>query len=427
MGTTTARAARAALAVAGVIALAGCATTVTGKAMRAPDAADSDGAVVALMNTGPYPTAAGHPFGAVGPDDVAGRGLLEAQRMAEFVVGPWEVDAAIRARPDILNTSVTGPVSTAELLTQNQVLPDPMPAVAAAHNFIAGFSTLRVSPKEAGQYRGLQNVVLRFADPAAAAAAAAEMADKNPPPPGAPPGAPVQLVGYPEAIAKAYDLPFGIKAVQSFTAHGPFVLFQSAQAADALLGTTPRLLAESALQWQLQRIDQFTPTPLDKLADLPLDPTGQLLAHTLWAPDNDAPFIIGAWKPRAWLHFEDDPVQAAKLFGAAAVDAVAQRLATVYEGGNAEGAASIVDEFTAQMGASKEIKPTDGVPGMPSAKCFERLQGALPDTTAASWRRVAWHYKCVARADHYAFTAFSTDKADVKQQMSAQYRILAGK
>src|SRR5207302_10547488 len=118
---------------------------------------------------------------------------------------------------------------------------------------------------------------------------------------------------------------------------------QSAEAADAMLGTTPSLLVSQALQWQLQRIDQFTPTPVDKLADLPLDPTGQLLAHTLWAPDNDAPFIIGAWKPRAWLHFEDDPLEAASLFNAAAVDAVAQRLATVYEAGNAEGAASVVD------------------------------------------------------------------------------------
>jgi len=238
MGTTTAREARAALAVVGVLALAGCATTVTGKAMRAPDSADSDGAVVALMDTVPTDRCRS-PFGAVGPDDVAGQELLEAQRMAEFVVGPWEVDAAIRARPDILNTSVTGPVPTAELLAQNQVLPDPLPAVAAAHNFIAGFSTLRVSPKEAGQYRGLQNVVLRFADPGGRSGGSHRDGRQDPAPPGAPPGTPTPLVGYPEAIAKAYDLPGGIKSVQSFTAHGPFVLFQSAQSADAFLGTTP--------------------------------------------------------------------------------------------------------------------------------------------------------------------------------------------
>jgi len=253
------------------------------------------------------------------------------------------------------------------------------------------------------------------------------MADKAPPPPGAPPGTPQELVGYPEAIAKTYDLADNIKAVQSFTAHGPYVLYQSAQAADQMLGVTPKLLATQALQWQLKRIDEFTPTPLDKMADLPLDPTGQLLAHTLWAPDNTAPFIIGAWKPLAWLHFEDDPVAAAKLFDSAPVDAVSQRLATVYEAGTSEGAGRVVDELAAQMGAQTRIKPTDGVPGLPAAKCFERTQGALPDTAASSWLRIGWHFKCVASADHYAFTAFSTDKADVKQQMSAQYRILAGR
>jgi hypothetical protein len=197
--------------------------------------------------------------------------------------------------------------------------------------------------------------------------------------------------------------------------------------ADQYLGTTPWNLASSALDSQKKRLDQFQPTPLDKLADLPLDPTGQLMAHTLWAPDNDAPFIIGAWKPRAWLHFEDNPVTSAALFDSAAVDVVSQRLATVYEAGNAEGAAAIVDKFASQIGDETGIEPTDGVQGLPGAKCFERLQGALPKTAAPSWRRIMWHYKCVARADRYAFTAYSTEAADVKQQISAQYRILAGK
>jgi hypothetical protein len=44
-----------------------------------------------------------------------------------------------------------------------------------------------------------------------------------------------------------------------------------------------------------------------------------------------------------------------------------------------------------------------------------------------SFRRVLWHYKCVARADRYAFTAFSDEESDVKQQTSAQYRMLAGR
>ena len=40
--------------------------------------------------------------------------------------------------------------------------------------------------------------------------------------------------------------------------------------------------------------------------------------------------------------------------------------------------------------------------------------------------RIFWHYKCVGRADRYAYTAVSGREDDVKQQMAAQYRILAG-
>jgi hypothetical protein len=40
---------------------------------------------------------------------------------------------------------------------------------------------------------------------------------------------------------------------------------------------------------------------------------------------------------------------------------------------------------------------------------------------------VMWPFKCIARVDRYVFTAFSDNEKDVKQQMAAQYRILAGK
>jgi hypothetical protein len=40
---------------------------------------------------------------------------------------------------------------------------------------------------------------------------------------------------------------------------------------------------------------------------------------------------------------------------------------------------------------------------------------------------VAWPFKCVACADRYVFTAFGDNQTDVKQQIAAGYRILAGK
>jgi hypothetical protein len=40
---------------------------------------------------------------------------------------------------------------------------------------------------------------------------------------------------------------------------------------------------------------------------------------------------------------------------------------------------------------------------------------------------VAAHFRCIAYADRYAFVAYSDTEKDVKQQIAAQYRILAGK
>ncbi|KPN46207.1 hypothetical protein AN933_26630 [Mycobacterium intracellulare subsp. chimaera] len=47
------------------------------------------------------------------------------------------------------------------------------------------------------------------------------------------------------------------------------------------------------------------------------------------------------WQPEAWLHFTDvDPIKAAALFNAAGVRWVSQRLTTVYEARDANGAAT---------------------------------------------------------------------------------------
>jgi hypothetical protein len=312
------------------------------------------------------------------------------------------------------------------MMQDNRVLPDPMPAVAAAHGFIAGFSTVRTSGPKEGQPRGLQNVVLEFPYPGAAAAAATEMAAQEPDLPGAPPGRPTPVPNSPEALAKTYDLPDALVRIDSFTAHGPYVLFQSARTASGFLGKDADILVDVTLTSQKKRIDEFTPTERSALPQLPLDPTGNLLARTLWAPDNSATFTIGVWHPRGWLHFEVDPVTATGLFNATGVDAVAQRLTSVYQAANADGATRIVDALSKEMTETDGVKPADGVPGLPVAQCFELRKDAQPSSAPMTWRRVAWHFKCVARADRWAYTGFSQDLADVQQQMSAQYRILAG-
>jgi hypothetical protein len=107
-------------------------------------------------------------------------------------------------------------------------------------------------------------------------------------------------------------------------------------------------------------------------------------------------------------------------------------MTTVYQTRDTAGAAHVVEQFAADMRASDRVRPIAGITGLPGAQCFARSRGNAFDplnepNPPLSWLRVKWPFKCVARADRYAFTAFSADEKDVKQQMAAQYRILAGK
>lgn len=167
-------------AAAGAITLTGCTSTITGVAVTAPVPADSDGAVVALMDTGTYPTTSYHPFGAAGNSGP----LFEAMRMAAYVVGPWQVDQALRSRGDLDDVERTSPIPDQQTLSH--VLTDPLPAVAAAHGLITGFSSFRAKQSSITTNMAaltMQNMVLRFPDADAAAAAATEMAAKLPAPP----------------------------------------------------------------------------------------------------------------------------------------------------------------------------------------------------------------------------------------------------
>jgi hypothetical protein len=200
----------AGVCLAGLVA---CSSSVTGKAVKAPQPVGSADAVVVLMNTGPYATAAGRPLGAAG-DNPMSRGVLEAHRIAEYVVAPWEVDPALHAFGGLIDTALSGPMATAQMIADNGVLEAPLAEVAGAHGFISGFSTARVTTQTGPESGGLINAVLRFPDPAAAAAAASEMAAKNSPPFGAPPGRPVPIRDFPNGAAQAFDGRDGLRVVE---------------------------------------------------------------------------------------------------------------------------------------------------------------------------------------------------------------------
>lgn len=380
----------------------GCGSTVAGEAMKGAEPGGSGGVDVALLDTGPYATHAGHPFGKA--DGVAGMGAyLEAIRMAEFVVGPWEVDATLSEQG-----LPTGPLASTAALNIEQW--PGVSDVAGAHGFITAFATTRGMRGDAAA-KGLLNIVMRFPDADAAAAAATEMAATARQTPD-PPRAPTSVPRHPEAYAVSLNDDLKGFEVESYAAHGPFVLYQFASTKDR-----PEVAGQiiaNTLDAQVPRIDDFTPTDQAKLADLPLDPTGQLLARTLGPPKGEVALpTAGGYEPHAELHFEYDPAESGQLFTVAGVEMVAQRWNTrVYQTHDTAGAARVVNNFVLHSGS----KPTPGINGLPDAKCFDLGVDAGPN-----------RFVCLAAADRYAFIALAGQETAAKQMAAAQYRILAGK
>lgn len=411
------------------LVLTACGHTVAGSAHKAVDPSNPDDVVVEMLKTGDYPTTAGHIFGTAGD---AGN-FFEGQRMAEYVVGPWVVDSTLR-QPEALETQAF----TGELLPSgNAILADPFPDIARTHGLVAGFTTARTTSGR-NPLRDLVHMVMRFPDPASASAAAREMADRddgNHPADfselGPAPRHPLPITSQPEAIAWSYDRADGAVEVHSYAAHGTYVFLQRAFVLHEPYDNQfeASTLVSQTLRLQGPLIDRFTPTDLTKLKDLPKDPSGRLLAHVLTAPDGAAPRSIGVWPPGAALHFENDPVASDTLFKDAGVQWMGQQLTRVYEARDVGGAGRVVDKLVRQTKALPDVEAVSTkVPGMPRAQCFVRINGYALPQDAATIKQARWRYQCIARADRYAFAAFTvTDLDDVMHQASAQWRILAGK
>lgn len=130
-----------------------CTSTVGGVAVKPPEPGDSDGAIVALMDTGSYPTASGPPSGTAGSESTGA--IAEAHRIAENVVGPWQVDAKLRQR----QPTTVRPLFDARSLNLvlgdplHLVLDDQLSGIAVAHEFIAGFPVAALRRSQAQRKR----------------------------------------------------------------------------------------------------------------------------------------------------------------------------------------------------------------------------------------------------------------------------------
>lgn len=388
------------LAVISVVALlaTACTSTVEGSAVRATAGPSGPALDFDTLDPGRFPTAPRDPLGVAG-DPMLGV-VLEGQRLANHVIGPWEVDAAVKdwfglgamVLPRAEALAMIGPMNVA--------------AAAARHDFVTGFATTRTEKNK----QILLNAVLRFADDRAAQAAAGDMADAVSQPQGPDgPSPKLEVPGHPEARASSHtgtDPNIGqFGAVRSFTAHGPYVLMQLAQAT-AGVDAAVRLVTKS-IDMQTPEIDKFRATDPSELADISTDPTG-LLARTLPLDGRDPTFTKGGtYERRGALHFQSDPVRSEKLFSSTGVDLVAMAGTTVYETEDGAGAGEVVEEFADEVSAT--AGPANPVPDMPGSRCLRTNEGG---------------FYCLATADRYAIETSAPTLLAAQQMMAAQYIML---
>jgi len=390
--------------VASALVLAACGsnTGAAGGADPAPSAAATTSAPPAvvdpkLLDVGNYPTVPFPPLGAAGSAEAGA--LADAKQMADFVVGPWEIDASV-INPYLDSFYV---INGATALLQ--LGPETVAAAAGRHGFINGFA----SERQATDKIVLVNAVLRFPDPAAAAAASTDMGDAAAtfPIAGVTPTV-VPIPGHPDSVASTYPFtPHGSDqsraTIRSFTPHGPYVLMQFVQTIDGVEHAAE--LVAKTIDAQGPSIDQFKAADPGALDAVPLDPTG-LLAKAL-PTTQGATAKNAVYDTRGAAHFQSDPIASTKLFKDNGVTEVAMAKTNVYQAKDAAGAVAITDSFGMEVTA-EGTKPAAPVPAIPHSHCMAFPKG----------------FYCVAPAGRYAIEARGEQLRDVQQQVAAQYVIL---
>ncbi len=395
-----------------VFTVAGCSATVAGRPIKAAARVGGNGVDVALLDPGNYPTKPKPPFGVAG--DATKGARVEARRMADNVVGPWEVDPALSGSEQF---------DTGVQMDPAAWLNAPIGDDVAQHNFVTAFSSGRYA--ETGPHKGLSHTVLRFASPQDASAAAADMASKSgaltitPDEPPVP-TTPIPIPRHPDTPAvfhdyNSEDLANNVKEVHheviAITAHGPYVFYQwswSAESAD-----TATQMVATTLDLQGPLIDQFKPTPVEQLPGLPIDPGG-LFARTLPPPKGDETINDGVLTAQGILHFEGNPVRAQALFKSAGLQQVGYNILTyVYQTPDAASADRVLGMLVDDQAHTKDVG-APGVKGMPAAKCFR-----TPKNPA-----LLQAFVCMATAGRYAFWIQAEHEAEAHQETAAQYLML---
>ncbi|KMO82465.1 hypothetical protein [Mycolicibacterium chlorophenolicum] len=402
----------ASVLLAMALAIAGCTPIVDGHAHR--DRGFSvDSAIPGVLRPGNYPTTPSPPFGTADQEGRNGT-VIEAQRLAGYVVGPWEVD------PTLLHAVATETYALKNAKALSGLLPDPVQFLAERHHFVLGFSSDRTTSIESGGQatsgaKGLTNSVWEFASPEDARAAADDISQQPPPASLYPNGSvsPHSIPGYPQARARAGTLTDGTSTVESFTRHGNYLIYNYSRIQKGDSDEAAELIAR-ILDLQLPRLDEFPATEPAQFGSLPVDSSG-VLQRTLPVSRENLTIQNGVFEPRAALHFQGDPVASAKLFTDTGMQAQGVGdAAAVYQTPDAAAAKTLFDGLTRDITADADFIPFPPANGLPSTTVCSDKSKTDPLSL----------YQCLLTAGRYVAVVLATHPEELRQKSAAQYLML---
>lgn len=335
------------------------------------------------------------------PSSAESANVLEAHRIAGYLVVPTLVDPSYTDSASISTLAYKGPSAMSTLFGSSA-----MPTVAKNAGMITGFSSARHDADNNGV------VVAAFefgsaakataAAPALTAAAADKEHDKGR----------AAVPGF--AAATGWYGAFDPKTpyFHAFLAQGAMVLYVYISGPKLTATTQQAALAARMFAAETAGLSHFVPTAPDKLMQLPVDPQG-MRARTLPHTGDNATVNDGLFSADGQLHFDTEPVKTKAIFESAGVDMVSDGRAAVYRARDENGATLVQADFIAStQNSDKAMQPYELTSGAKNTKC---LQQALDSS-----------YYCVGTVGRYAFELGADNEADLEAAVTAQAALLAG-
>lgn len=403
--------------LAALILLSAC--SVDGHAVNDADPAASAAIDVKSLDTGKYPTEPRKPFGKPTVDNVL---QYEGQRMAQFIVAPFEIDQ------DVTNMGLPTQMMFSRSSNVKAVVGEDVGGVPANENVFYGYVVSASTPDSSlrsGKKRAVNNMVARYLTAADATAAANQMADAEAKQPKVTQVRPAGLSG--SRVLTSPGVTDGTTSMMSFTAHNTYVLYTYYSVDDSqkdLLEPT----VTKAVNLQSALIDQFPAAPTKDEAAAHMRPDQKLLmdqSHVLIYAlpysdkeleetdinDTNSGNVRAVYGPRGMSFRSDDPPGTFALLNEVGSTSNAVERSTVYRAKTADGAKKIMD--TLQAGnKSRGHKSEPAPPNLPSARCMSEVAHNLTQ------------YWCEVQNGRYVGEVLGDNLKDVHQQASAQYVIL---